>query len=293
MKKGIIFLVALVGYYSTLAQGYVYDSPIIPEIFDNSAMVAKQQGITLAMGYQSISGSSDLQYGYASWLFSQVGVGATLYRAAFPIASQYSFMGNAAYRIDLDRNNSLSFGINLGVDYLGIDTSKAKIYDQAGVNVVSADTYLSRENKGLDFNFGGGVLFQTDTYFLGVSVPRLLVSDIWQTHYYALAGLHLDMNDYFRWTNSTQVRYLHSGGFRTNITSKIQYDDQNSDGVSYAALGASYSWAESVTFFSQMDVPQTNLELGVGYRLFVGDFKQYSPWGVFEFHLKYNFKGKD
>ena len=68
-------------------------------------------------------------------------------------------------------NKVLSFGLQTG--YINYK------YDLNKINQEQADQALLNTNNNVSKpNFGTGVYYKTDSYFLGISIPRILNADV-------------------------------------------------------------------------------------------------------------------
>lgn len=99
---------------------------------------------------------------------SKVALGAVVaYNSAPPDQGLYSIMTNYAYRLYLGTGR-LSFGLSAGM--YGINSNMTGVLIRDPDDPSFPDEAYSRWFP----NFGAGVLYYTDQYFIGVSVPELL-----------------------------------------------------------------------------------------------------------------------
>ena len=99
---------------------------------------------------------------------SKVALGAVVaYNTSPPDQGMYSFMTTYAYRLYLGTGR-LSFGLSAGMYGINSNMTGLLIRDPGDPSFPD-DVY-----KRWFPNFGAGVLYYTDKYFLGVSVPELL-----------------------------------------------------------------------------------------------------------------------
>lgn len=99
---------------------------------------------------------------------SKVAVGGIVaYNITPPSQNLYSIMSTYAYRIYLG-SGRLSFGLSAGMYGINSDLTGVPLRDQG-------DPLFTSESYQRWFpNFGTGVLYYTDKYFVGLSVPELL-----------------------------------------------------------------------------------------------------------------------
>lgn len=100
---------------------------------------------------------------------SKVALGAVVaYNITPPDQNMYSFMTTYAYRLYLGTGR-LSFGLSAGMYGVNSNTDGLWVRDPNDPTYPVNDIY-----KRWFPNFGAGVLYYTDQYFFGVSVPELL-----------------------------------------------------------------------------------------------------------------------
>ncbi len=100
---------------------------------------------------------------------SKVALGAVVaYNSSPPDQSLYSFMTTYAYRIYLGTGR-LSFGLSAGIYGVNSNTDGVWIRDPNDPLYPVGDVY-----QRWFPNFGAGVLYYTDRFFVGLSVPELL-----------------------------------------------------------------------------------------------------------------------
>ncbi len=123
---------------------------------------------------------------------------------------QTSLYGDFAYRIRTTASTQLSFGLKGGIDLHRADLGSLTSVDAdpASVNV-----------KGqLLPNFGFGLFWHSDTYYIGLSAPKLLENDldvpgadiittaVTARHYFLMGGYVLDINRDLKFKPSFMLR---------------------------------------------------------------------------------------
>lgn len=140
----------------------------------NPAFSGFRDAISLSSIYRSPLyggvGPQDMQLNVHSPMGnSKVAMGVVVaYNSSPPDQGLYSFMTTYAYRLYLGTGR-LSFGLSAGMYGVNSNTSGTWIRDPNDPRFPADDSY-SRWFP----NFGAGVLYYTDNYFVGISVPELL-----------------------------------------------------------------------------------------------------------------------
>ena len=192
-----------------------------------------------------------------------------------------------AYRVNFRNDSKLSLGINAQFDFTRFDWTKADILD----NIDAAIPFGAPSNSA--FNFGMGLYYSSDNFYLGASVPNFLRNAITSEAYSGFSDL-----------NNLRAYYL-MGGVVFKISPKVHL--RPSLLVSYVPnapkeidlnlsflflesfwVGGSYRWNESIDVFAQFPVSQ-QLKLAVGVDYALTELNS-STRGSFEVMLEYLFK---
>lgn len=129
-----------------------------------------------------------------SLLNNKLGTGFILVSDKYGVNVNTQAQAQLAYRIDLLNGKSLSFGMQTGYFSYRYDYGDLLMeQDDQALNL--ADDNVSK------VNFGAGIYYRTNQYYLGVSVPQMLntetqdqngTSTIYQRHFYVSAGYIFD-----------------------------------------------------------------------------------------------------
>ncbi|MEI6019523.1 MAG: type IX secretion system membrane protein PorP/SprF [Bacteroidota bacterium] len=103
----------------------------------------------------------------------KMGAGLTVLNDRIGVLNRNLIYASYAYRIKLNKNSNLSFGVMTGVDNQINKYSNLKISDANG-NGVSDPTFSQSTPNLTAMNFGSGIYFNTKTFYAGLSVPRML-----------------------------------------------------------------------------------------------------------------------
>jgi type IX secretion system PorP/SprF family membrane protein len=140
----------------------------------------------------------------------KAGMGIDLVRNTIGISNTWTLNLNYAYRFKLG-NGMLGTGIQASMRYYGVDYTDARLYatqgttTDPGINQVTLSKYIP--------NLGLGLYYNTNSYYLGVSIPRILKSDY----------------DFSKASNTSSTEVTHSfimGGFITKIGEKTKLQPQ-------------------------------------------------------------------
>lgn len=131
----------------------------------------------------------------SSLLNNKLGAGLILVSDKYGVNRNTEVQAQFAYRIDLLNGKSISFGMQTGYINYKYDYSNL-LTEQDDQALILADDNIS------NVNFGAGVYYRTNQYYLGISVPRMLNAEsedvngtnstIYRRHFYISAGYIFD-----------------------------------------------------------------------------------------------------
>lgn len=130
----------------------------------------------------------------SSFLMNKVGAGLLVVSDKYGASNNIEIQAMYSYRIEMLNGRSLSFGLQTGYINYKYDLSKLN-QEQEDQALLSTDDNVSKTN------FGTGIYYKTDNYYLGVSIPRILNADVedgdtnstrYQRHFYISGGYLFD-----------------------------------------------------------------------------------------------------
>lgn len=257
----------------------------------NPAQTGSSQGINITglvrNQWIGLSGAPKWQ----SLLFSmpllnnRVGVGGNIYRHTVGITQITGLDGSYAYRLPVPRG-FLSFGLQTSVRFMqqnfGLVTGTQPIEQDESIPVGLQSKYLP--------NFGAGVYYESKRAYVGLSVPRLLRSNIdfsdkgqlitrETQHYYFMAGATIPLGEAWELNPQTLWRYLPNAPFDADINLSAIFKKKISGGLSYR-IG---SETAIVSTGLQMG---DHLHLGMAFEASFSDIQKYNS-GTAEVIIRY------
>ena len=257
----------------------------------NPAQTGSSQGINITglvrNQWIGLSGAPKWQ----SLLFSmpllnnRVGVGGNIYRHTVGITQITGLEGSYAYRLPVPRG-FLSFGLQTSVRFMqqnfGLVTGTQPIEQDESIPVGLQSKYLP--------NFGAGVYYESKRAYVGLSVPRLLRSNIdfsdkgqlitrETQHYYFMAGATIPLGEAWELNPQTLWRYLPNAPFDADINLSAIFKKKISGGLSYR-IG---SETAIVSTGLQMG---DHLHLGMAFEASFSDIQKYNS-GTAEVIIRY------
>lgn len=215
-------------------------------------------------------------------------VGATLVHDKIGFTTQTDFFANYAYRIDLGKGARLAMGLRAGFSNYRVDFSR--VTTDAGIDPV----VLARQ-KGLAPNVGTGIYFDTRTFYLGLSVPRLLSyhpEDVFsiddsglpaaRRHYFGTVGYAIEVSPNLVIKPSILAKYETAAPFQADFNVNFLLANR-------LWLGASYRTNDAIVGMVEF-LPTPFLQIGYAYDFTVSELAQYNR-GTHEFVLTINLGG--
>jgi type IX secretion system PorP/SprF family membrane protein len=103
-----------------------------------------------------------------------LGLGGSLFRDSHGPMTMYTFMADVAYRIHMG-GNKLAFGLKGGLTLLQGRFAELNPIDP------NDQVFLANVNNKLDPQFGFGVMHYSDRHFVGLSTPKMVRTEFFET----------------------------------------------------------------------------------------------------------------
>ncbi len=193
--------------------------------------------------------------------------------------SENVFNVNAAYKITLNNDLNISFGLKAGFDHLNFSAS--------GSNV-NNDPLFQNEKKTV-LNIGAGVFLFKQHYYVGLSSPNLIPSDLDvnsnivykdKAHVFLISGYVFDVNNDLKLKPSTVVKYVGGSPLSFDVSANALYKER-------FELGVSYRYQDAISGLAGINITP-NLKIGYAYDFNTSSLKTYNN-GSHEFILLYKF----
>jgi type IX secretion system PorP/SprF family membrane protein len=166
---------------------------------------------------------------------------------------------------------------------------------------IDLDPAISRnkEMKSI-FNAGAGIYYRTNTYYFGVSVPRLIRSDIdfevqgdlstEARHLYVMTGAAFPLVNNLKFTPQILFKVAENAPFDLDLNFGIDYDEKYYGAINIRTGGNNDSFAESIDLIFGFQLTE-RLLLGVAYDYTLSDISRYEN-GSIEALINYRFLKK-
>ena len=232
----------------------------------------------------------------------RIGIGASVQRNAIGPQSDYTGELYYAYRIPLG-TGYLGLGLQGSVRHMRVDFSKTEATQPNGQD---GSIPLGVQTR-LVPNFGAGLYYQTDRFYAGFSVPRLLESNIELSdnegalsrevrHYYFLVGANFPLGESVMMEPQAFLRYVRGAPFDADFNVNFWFIDKIMGGLSYRLGGTKGQGAgESIAILAGAEIG-AHVFFGLSYDIGLSDIRDQhsgSVEGVLRFCIGKKTEGEE
>ncbi|MRI02595.1 type IX secretion system membrane protein PorP/SprF [Kriegella sp. EG-1] len=200
------------------------------------------------------------------------------------------FDGVVSYTINTSDTGKLSFGVKAGGHLLNLDFTKLRNYNNEAVSIGGTDI-----DKKFSPNFGAGIYYHTNQFYVGLSVPNFLETQHFDNsssaiasermNYYFITGYVFDLNQNLKFKPAALLKAVSGAPLQVDMSANFLLNEKFNLGVAYrwdAALSAMFGFQVSEQFLIGLAYDRETTELG---NTAFND-------GSFEVMLRYEFKNR-
>jgi len=156
------------------------------------------------------------------------------------VVKENNLYADVAYKLDLEDYGNLSFGLKVGVSFFDVNFNGFTL--QSG-DVFTDPNFSDNINKSY-FNVGAGVYYNTDNYYVGLSIPTLLNSKYLnrdngkyqgtgQAHVFLTGGYVFEINDLIKLKPAFMTKVVKGANAVFDITTNVLYNNRLEVGIGY------------------------------------------------------------
>ena len=301
MEKYILTLLVILVAVST-SQGqqdaqytqYMYNTMSV-----NPAYTGTRQAMSIVALYRSqwagLDGAPETQtFNIHSPVGERVGLGLSLVHDEIGPTSELYLDIDYSYRLKLDNQKRLSFGLKAGGHFLNVNFAKLNQYVP---ELMTGDNVRKRFSP----NFGLGAFYYSTRAYLGVSIPNMLETKHFYNEsnsnvstnyiakenitYYFIGGYIFELSSLWKLKPATLVKVVSGSPIQWDVSGNLMFNNQ-------IIVGAAYRW--SAAFSGMLGVQLSgNILIGLAYDREVTELgnTQFNN-GSFEFIFRYDFIDK-
>ena len=190
-----------------------------------------------------------------------------------------------SYTIQTSEVGKLAFGLKGGLTfhYLGLAT----------LATVSPDVNFSENTNRVYPNFGVGIFYYTDQFYMGASLPNMIESNHFERsggiiskasekmHYFLTSGVVFNLSDRLKFKPSFMAKTTVGTPLSVDVSANFLIDEK-------LELGTSYRLDDAVSALINFAINK-NLRIGYAYDYTVSNIGQFNS-GTHEVILLYDFK---
>lgn len=215
MKKSVVFIALCLAFQVAVGQ----QDPLYAQYVNNPFVVnpayagfTRDLNVNLSYRHQwtELNGSPKTVNlnGHVSLIDNRMATGAMFVTDKIGNTTTTEFMAVYAYRIKIDNNKVLSFGLQAGAVNYKVDNSKVNAYDPD-------DPLFGGSTSKISPTLGTGIILSSHTFFIGLSVPRMLKSNVqeadlnvavYSQHYYLMGSYMFFLADRIRFKPSALIK---------------------------------------------------------------------------------------
>lgn len=238
--KTLLTLTLLIGSLSAFAQqDPLYSQYINNPFVINPAYAGFTNNLSTAVSYRQqwagFEGSPQTlnANGHVSLFDNRMGAGLMFVSDQIGNSTVTEVYGSYAYRIELDNNKTISFGLQAGMANYKVDNSKVNPLDPG-------DPLFEGTVQETVPSFGTGIIFNTDLLFIGLSVPRMLKSTVaaddvtatlYTQHYYVMGSYLFFLTDRLRFKPSALAKLVSGAPASLDLNASVIIDGNYQAGV--------------------------------------------------------------
>ncbi len=216
-----------------------------------------------------------------------LGAGLSVISDKIGPAKETNIYADISYTIRTSDVGKLAFGLKGGVTLLDVNFSDIILPESETMG----DPVFDENIKETMPNFGAGVYYYTNRFYVGFSVPNILKSKHMdkdnitteaseEVHYFLTSGFVFDLSDNLKFKPSVMVKGVTGAPVSFDVSANFLMYER-------LELGASYRYDDSVSGLINFAVTP-DFRIGYAYDYTISDFSNINPGGSHEIILLYD-----
>lgn len=215
-----------------------------------------------------------------------MGLGLSIIYDEIGPAKETSAYADFSYTIFTGEEGRLAFGLKAGYSFL----------DVAYLNTIDPDDPLNVPVNQASPNFGAGMYYYTDKYYVGLSAPNFLKTRHLENdngyvstasekmHYFLTAGYVFDLGENVKLKPSTMIKATDGSPISLDLSANVLFNDS-------FEVGLSYRFDDSVSAMVGLQV-NPDFRIGYAYDYTTSNFGDYNS-GSHEIILLFEFNRRN
>lgn len=274
ITRSAIVLLALVGFNAKAQQDPMYSQYLFNTMAINPAYAGSTDMISIMAlhrsQWSSFEGAPTTQtiLGHMPLKDENMGLGLSIVNDAIGPTKQTGFYANYSYRLKIDNQTDLRLGLKLGGNLFSANLTDLDLSESSDV---AFQTNIS--NQFLP-NFGFGMYWKNEKYFVGLSLPKLMRNELGselvatstteefvfnqKRHFFLIGGYIMDLNPDVQFKPSFVFKHVAHAPSSFDLSANFFLKQK-------LWLGANYRFGDSFGAQVQYIFNDINLRVGYGY----------------------------
>lgn len=192
-----------------------------------------------------------------------VGLGLSIVNDKIGPTSETYFDGDFSYTLQTSREGKLSFGLKASAHLLDIRFSELNQDPNGGVD----PTLQADINNKFSPNFGAGIYYHTEHFYLGLSVPRFLQTSHFdsssqstaqeQMNFYLITGYVFDLNPTLKFKPALLTKAVQGAPLQVDVSLNFMLNEK-------FIIGGAYRWSAAFSGMLGFQITE-DLMIGMAY----------------------------
>ena len=292
-----IILLILLGTFTSTAQQdpqytqYMYNTQVVNPAYAGN-LDALSFGLlyrTQWVGFDGAPKTGTFTVNSPIGSLDNMGLGLSIVRDELGPAIESNVNIDYSYSIQTSSTGEISFGLKAGIDILDVDFTKLNIFDQ------DDPRFQNAIDNRIQPQIGAGVYYNTDKYYVGLSVPNFLTTKHFdegslanieqetiaaeRLHYFLIAGYVFDLSDNLKFKPATLVKAVSGSPLQWDVSANFLINEK-------FTLGAAYRWSAAMSALVGFQASD-EIFIGFGYDYQTTDIEDFSD-GSYEIMLRFD-----
>ena len=245
MKRFLLCIIAVSGFYSGAhaQQDPLYAQYLNNPLSINPAYAGLNNNFNIATGYRTQWTGFDghpetfTLNSHISLVDNKVGAGFVLSSDKIGNVNNTEFQGTFSYKLELADDKVFSFGLQGGFINFRNNITNLNLADET-------DEVFTQNGNVTKPNFGAGMILKSERYMVGLSVPRLLSTNIsvmsngalqnyelYNKHYYLFGAYVFYLNERLRFKPSTLLKIVKGAPASVDLNLNLNIDQNYTVGA--------------------------------------------------------------
>lgn len=169
----------------------------------------------------------------------KIGLGLSLVNDKIAVSNNLNVNGAFSYRIPLGKTKNLQFGLQAGITNNKTDLGALKVEDG------SESSFSSGSVSELLPNFGAGLYYFTEKFYLGISIPQIMNNSLskggvslakQERHYFLTSGYVFKLSPTLKFKPSIFYKYVGGAPMELDVTASLIYKDRFWGGLAWRSF---------------------------------------------------------